>query len=200
MEDTLKIISKNDQEFKVFIEKLNKAYQERENFGISFLPLLETDLCDSDLIFVLFNDEEMVAGACVGKNKDGQVRLRHVWSDVNKKRKGYASVLLNGIIEKLKADGESEVYLSVISTYLPAVSLYTKLGFKKISYFANNPGQPYGIRMVKRLLQKGIKTFNLMCVLKIIFGKIKYCLLFDKNSRPRWLCKVLYKNKIKDKQ
>ena len=191
----MKIISKNDQDFKVFIEKLNIAYRERESFGVKFSPLTAEEVYDTDSICALFDDGEMVAGACFGKNKNGQVGIRHLWSDINKKRKGYATTLLNKIFDRLKGEGEKEVYLSVIGTYLPAVNLYKKLGFRKVSYFANSEGQPCSIRMVKNLAKTGNLAFNLKCLLRDIRARIKYSLFYDKNSKPRFLNKILYKNK-----
>lgn len=159
----MKIISKIDQDFKVFIEKLNIAYRERESFGVKFSPLTEKDVYDTDSICALFDDGEMVAGACFGKNKNGQVGIRHMWADINKKRKGYASTLLNKIFDRLKGEGEKEVYLSVIGTYLPAVNLYNKLGFRKVSYFANSEGQPYGIKMVKVVSVYNVHNNSIYC-------------------------------------
>ena len=193
----VKIVSKKDKEFKIFIEKLNIAYKEREKYGINFIPLCEDDAQGAELIFAMYDGGEIVAGACVNKNVEGQVRLSHVWSDVTKKRKGHAYTLLSKILDKLKTDGEEFIYLLVIGTYSPALNLYKKLGFKKISYFANEIGQPYGIKMVKKLSGKFNIAFNLRCVFKKIFEKIKFSLLFTKNSRPKLLGKFLYEKRGK---
>ena len=189
----MKNISKKDEEFSVFIEKLNIAYKERESFGIKFSMLEANDVDDRDKIFILEDNHEIVSGACLFIDK-GQAKLRHVWSDVNKKRKGYAKTLLANILSDLEKQQVKEVFLSVINNYYPAVNLYRSLGFKKVSYFANEVGQPYGIMMVKNLSQNKYRH-TVKCAIKSLFAKIKYSLLFNKNSKPRLVGKILYRRK-----
>ena len=58
------------------------------------------------------------------------------------RRKGYGVALLNALKDGLKSLGVNKIFLEVKSTNTPAISLYTKFGFAKISvrknYYGNN--------------------------------------------------------------
>ncbi len=191
----MKNISKKDEEFSVFIEKLNIAYKERERFGIAFVPVSSDDFLDDEIIYVLYDGLDIVAGACVKVWDNFTARIRHVFVDVNKKRKGYAFKLISQILGVLTQKNLNLAYLTVIGTYLPAINLYKKLGFKKVSYFANKIGQPYGIKMYKNLGKKGRFIFCVKCFIKRVFSKLKFTILYSKKSTPKLLYKILYINK-----
>lgn len=56
------------------------------------------------------------------------------------RRKGYGAALLNALKNGLKGLGVSKIFLEVRSTNTPAISLYTKFGFSKISVRKNYYG------------------------------------------------------------
>ena len=171
----MKIISieKNDEKFNIFLQKANEAYLERKSEKVPFSPISADDITDQEKIFLVIDNEEIVSGCCVYPLAEKVVRLQHVWTDVHKPRRGYASFLLDEVEEIVKRQGNLEFKLGIMSSYKPAYSLYIKKGWKGYAIVANQPGTCYTVSMVKYLGEKGKKTFELKRMLKFFLSKIK---------------------------
>lgn len=185
-------ISKNDLQFNTFLKKANEAYLARSNERIAYTPILAEQISEDEQIYVLIDNGEMVSGCCIYDMAKDVARLQHVWSDINKSRRGYASFLIDSVEEKVKEQGYTQLKLGVLSAYRPAYNLYKKKGWKAYALVANEPKTCYTISMVKYLAAKGKGQFERKRVLRFFFSKIKFFLFFKKDSTPKWLYKVFF--------
>ena len=185
-------ISKNDLQFNTFLKKANEAYFARSNESIPYTPILAEQISEDEQIYVLIDNGEMVSGCCIYDMAKDVARLQHVWSDVNKPRRGYAAFLIDLVEQKVKEQGYSELKLGVMSAYLPAYNLYKKKGWKGYALVANEPKTCYTISMVKYLKEKGRGSFERRRALKFFLSRIKFFLFFKTDSTPKWLYKVFF--------
>ena len=186
-------IKKEDSNFDLFLKKANEAYLARSNEKIPVVPILAKDIMDNEQIFVVMEEGEIVSGCCLYSRTEKIVRLQHVWTDVKKPRRGYASFLVDQIESVVKSQGNLELRLGVMSAYKPAYLLYKKKGYKEYAILANKPKTCYTISMVKYLGNKGRVLFRVKRTWKFFYSKIKFFLLFKKDSSPKWLYHILYK-------
>ncbi len=179
-----------------FIENKNKAYQVRSSSIIKFIPSsLEDFNPDKDRVFGVVEDGQMVAGASCYYYDNKKVKIKNVWSDPLKRRKGYAAFLMGEIEKILIKENVICWTLTVVGAYKPAINLYKKLGFKPYRICAREPKTCCMISMIKYLPKKRNflrHSFRRLC---LIVSKIKYWLLFKKDCTPKLLYKILYKNK-----
>ena len=82
-----------------------------------------------------------------------------------------------------------------MSAYKPAYNLYKKKGYKGYALVANKPNTCYTISMVKYLGKKGKIIFEVNRIKNLFLSKIKFFLLFKKDSTPKWLYSIIYKKK-----
>lgn len=188
-------IQKYDKAMETFLQKANEAYQSRSNEKVPFMPIALSDITDEEQIFVLIDGAEMVSGCCIYRMAEGIARLQHVWTDTQKPRRGYASCLINEVEKIVKGQGNIQLKLGVVSAYLPAYKLYKKKGWKGYALVANQPKTCYTISMVKYLGDEGKFKFECKRCLQYLISKIKFFMLFKKDSSPKWLYRVLYKMK-----
>ena len=186
-------IDKKNIALQIFLEKANEAYKARSSESIPFSPLTMDEIKDNEQIFIVIDGEEIVAGCCLSPMQPLVVKLQHVWTDVAKARKGYASFLVNEVEKIAKAQGNQQLKLGVMATYKPAYNLYKKKGWKPYALVANTPPASYTISMVKYLVEKGKTCFELKRKVRFFFVKIRFFLLFKKDSTPKWLYRVIYK-------
>ena len=186
-------ISKNDAQFHVFLEKANEAYQARSNEQIPFTAITFDDIGENEQIYIVEDEGEIVSGCCIYKMQEKVARLQHVWSDVRKPRRGYASFLVDEVEKAVKAQGYQQLKLGVMSAYPPAYNLYKRKGWKGYAVVANEPKTCYTVSMVKYLDEKGKTSFAIQRAWKFFLSKIKFFLFFKKDSTPKWLYRVIYK-------
>ena len=189
----IKTINKNDSIIQAFIEKANVAYLARSSSYIPFEPLSIEDIRDNEQIFIVIDEEEMVAGCCLIPIRPLEIKLQHVWTDVKKARKGYASFLVNEVEKVAKEQGNQQLKLGVMAAYKPACKLYRKKGWKPYALVANTPPASYTISMVKYLYEKGKLRFEIKRCIRFFFNRIKFFILFRRDSTPKWLYRVVYK-------
>ena len=186
-------ITKNDTRFNVFLQKANEAYLARSSEAIPFKPLSLEDIKGNEQIFIVIDAGEIVAGCSIAPMQSSVVRLQHVWTDIAKTRKGYASFLVDEVEKVVREQGNLQLKLGVIANYKPAYDLYKKKGWKPYALVANQPKIFCTICMVKYLGNVGKFKFDCKRRLKYLVSKIKFFMLFKKDSTPTLLYNLIYK-------
>lgn len=186
-------ISKENTQFNIFLEKANEAYSARSDEKVPFSPISAEDITAEEQIFILIDGGEVVSGCCLYPMSEKAVRLQHVWTDVCKPRKGYAGFMVNEVTKIAKEQGYLQIKLGVMSAYKPAYNLYKNRGWKGYAIVANQPKTCYTVSMVKYLGEKGKTAFGIKRAWKFFLSKIKFFLLFKKDSTPKCLYRVIYK-------
>lgn len=87
-------------------------------------------ISDTDSVYNFMN-EDIVLGYLEIRLVDGVVDIMNLFVSEDERRKGIATSLMNEMIEKEKFN---RIMLEVNENNNPAIRLYTKLGFKEISY------------------------------------------------------------------
>lgn len=87
-------------------------------------------ISDTDSVYNYMKDE-IVLGYLEIRLVDGVVDIMNLFVSEDERRKGIATSLMNEMIEKEKFN---RIMLEVNENNNPAIRLYTKLGFKEISF------------------------------------------------------------------
>lgn len=87
-------------------------------------------ISDTDSVYNYMEDE-IVLGYLEIRLVDGVVDIMNLFVSEDERRKGIATSLMNEMIEK---ENFNRIMLEVNENNNPAIRLYTKLGFKEISY------------------------------------------------------------------
>lgn len=87
-------------------------------------------ISDTDSVYNYMKDE-IVLGYLEIRLVDGVVDIMNLFVSEDARRKGIATSLMNEMIEK---ENFNRIMLEVNENNNPAIRLYTKLGFKEISY------------------------------------------------------------------
>ena len=87
-------------------------------------------ISDTDSVYNYMQDE-IVLGYLEIRLVDGVVDIMNLFVSEDARRKGIATSLMNEMIEK---ENFNRIMLEVNENNNPAIRLYTKLGFKEISY------------------------------------------------------------------
>ena len=87
-------------------------------------------ISDTDSVYNYMEDE-IVLGYLEIRLVDGVVDIMNLFVSEDARRKGIATSLMNEMIEK---EHFNRIMLEVNENNNPAIRLYTKLGFKEISY------------------------------------------------------------------
>ena len=87
-------------------------------------------ISDTDSVYNYMNDE-IVLGYLEIRLVDGVIDIMNLFVSEEERRKGIASSLMNEMFEKEKYN---RIMLEVNENNNPAIRLYTKLGFKEISF------------------------------------------------------------------
>lgn len=80
---------------------------------------------------ILFNDKEEALACGMGVLEDDYIGLFDIVTNPKHRNKGYGMQLISAILDWGKANGAKNAYLQVVLTNIPALNLYTKLGFKE---------------------------------------------------------------------
>lgn len=115
--------------------------------------------------------------------------ISHVWVNPNEQNKGIGKKLLLNTEKYCIEKGYKYMSLGVSNIYKPAVIIYKKFGFKKCGVYANVPNTCYFFEMRKVI---NGKDNNFERVLNYYISKIKFFILFKKDSTPKILHKILF--------
>ena len=125
------------------VQHLDKIEEIENSLNIRNLSYssLKNDLESTNTIYlILFNNENIIGYIGLELLVDhADITGIAILSEYRKK--GLASYLLNTAIEKCRKMNLDNIFLEVRTSNLPAINLYKKLGFKKISirnnYYSN---------------------------------------------------------------
>ena len=190
----LEHIEKNNDLAVFFLDKRNEAFLERSSEKVRFNKLTIDKIESNEELYLLRVDNKYVAGISI-EPMGKVVKLKNIWVDINDRRRGYASILIDKIEEECKKLGFEVLTLNVVSEYKPAIKLYLKKGFIKQKVFPNSQNFFYLFTMVKNLKKRGAKIFKIKTGLTFIFSKFKYSLLFRKDGKEKFLYKIIYRKK-----
>ena len=126
------------------IEKIYKEYLSVKENNLNkwsesfFLKLF----LDKNVFFVSLN--RPLDGYLIARKTLDEYEVLTLATDINKRRRGIGTLLLTKLINLAKKDKVFRIILEVSENNIAAVSMYEKLGFKKISkrknYYNNSEG------------------------------------------------------------
>ncbi|RPH05069.1 MAG: ribosomal-protein-alanine N-acetyltransferase [Alphaproteobacteria bacterium TMED93] len=126
------------------IEKIYKEYLSVKENNLNkwsesfFLKLF----LDKNIFFVSLN--RPLDGYLIARKTLDEYEVLTLATDINKRRRGIGTLLLTKLINLAKKDKVFRIILEVSENNIAAVSMYQKLGFKKISkrknYYNNSEG------------------------------------------------------------
>lgn len=188
------VIIKDDIEESVFLEGVNAAFKARSAKNIPYDVVTKEKKQDNSKLFGLYNDDNiMVAGFKLSneiKNGENGVHLSQVWTHPNHQGNGYAKLLMKELDEYCKKNNFAFVSLGVSNIYTPAVSLYKNAGFKIYGVYANVPNTYYFLSMKKNIFSN---HNELKRIIGYVISKLKFFVLFKKDSSPKLLHRIIYK-------
>ena len=126
------------------IEKIYKEYLSvKENnlnkWSESFFFKL---FLDKNVFFISLN--RPLDGYLIARKTLDEYEVLTLATDINKRRRGIGTLLLKKLINLAKKDKVLRIILEVSESNIAAVSMYEKLGFKKVSkrknYYNNSEG------------------------------------------------------------
>lgn len=187
---------KDEKQINDWLKGMNNAFKKRSSKNIPYEEK-KIDLNTADInILGLYNDVDiLVGGASISyemENNTKICKIHDVWIDTNLQSKGLGLVLMKKIEEEALKEQACILLLNVSNIYIPAVSLYKKAGFKNYMIYANVPKTYYFIRMIKPI--GGYRFSNFKRINKLILSKIKFKILFSKDSTPRFNLNFLLNN------
>ena len=101
--------------------------------------------------------------------------------------------MIDSVEKIVRGQDYQQLKLGVLSAYMPAYNLYKKKGWKRYALYANQPKTSYTIAMVKYLRDKGKVLFTIKRFFGYLCSRIKFFLLFKRDSTPKLLYKILFK-------
>lgn len=146
-----KLRESKDVEIMPYQPKYKAAFKKlNEDWITQFFKMEESDykyldhpeeniLSKGGYIFMAIYKDKPVGTCAIVKMNDDQFELAKMGVAPEAKGKGIGFLLGNACIEKAKEAGASKLYLESNTILKPAISLYHKLGFKKIT----GPPSPY---------------------------------------------------------
>ena len=97
---------------------------------------------DKNVFFISLN--RPLDGYLIARKTLDEYEVLTLATDINKRRRGIGTLLLTKLINLAKKDKVLRIILEVSESNIAAVSMYEKLGFKKISkrknYYNNSQG------------------------------------------------------------
>lgn len=81
---------------------------------------------------VLFDDKQEVLACGMGVLEGNYIGLFDIVTNPQYRNKGYGTQLISAILDWGKENGAKNAYLQVVLDNIPALNLYTKLGFKEV--------------------------------------------------------------------
>lgn len=143
---------------KASIEHLDRLYEiemkcfETEAFTKQQIAYLITD---SNSVILVSRVKDEVVGFVIGKTymdkKPAAGQILTIDVSPKHRRKGIGQRLLHEIEKTLKDKGVKICYLEVRENNFVALSLYQKLGYKRVGRLENYYGNAHGIRLRKAL-------------------------------------------------
>ena len=109
---------------------LQNEYEHSLISSTSLKDDLKNSLC---IYFVALDNENNIIGVIGGTILVDHLDISIVITKKNLVKKGIASVLLNRLIDSCKKKNIEKIFLEVRSSNLPAINLYEKFNFIKIS-------------------------------------------------------------------
>lgn len=125
------------------IQHLNKIEEIENSLNIRNLSYssLKNDLESTNTIYLVLLDNESIIGYIGLELLVDHADITGIAILSEYRKKGLASYLLNIAIEKCREMNLDNIFLEVRTSNLPAINLYEKLGFEKISirnnYYSN---------------------------------------------------------------
>jgi ribosomal-protein-alanine N-acetyltransferase len=125
------------------IQHLDKIAEIENSLNIRNLSYssLKNDLESTNTIYLVLLDNESIIGYIGLEPLVDHADITGIAVLNEYRKKGLASYLLNTAIEKCREINLDNIFLEVRTSNLPAINLYKKLGFKKISirnnYYSN---------------------------------------------------------------
>ncbi len=125
---------------------------EKECFSDAWsLSSLETQLSGSNAIWVIYEENNIPVGYALGTEVCGEAELYRIAVLSEYRRKGIADKLMMDFLEKCNERGGEKVFLEVRSLNAPAIALYEKYGFERISVRKGYYGDDDAVIFTKKL-------------------------------------------------
>ncbi len=112
-----------------------------EPFGIG-APELYHDMVYPKIAAYLVKLKDKIVGCVALSNMSGFPHIMYLWIDPDHRRKRLAWFLVNMCILRAKANGYFEVRAIVDDGNLPALELFTKLGFEEMPVYERPAATP----------------------------------------------------------
>ena len=114
------------------------------------LELLPTAIEFSEMNAVsLFDGESLVAFGQLVAQEERRGHLARIIVSPSARGKGFGKVLVKALLEKARADSYEQISLNVDQSNLPAIALYSKLGFHEAVPPADQTGSSGSRYMVR---------------------------------------------------
>lgn len=185
----------------IWVDGMNNAFEMRSSKNVPYVEIKKDDffLNDNEVVLALYNSKnEIIGGACIsyeiGHENIKIAKIYHVWVATQKQHEGIGAMVMNKVEKVALSNGAKLLQLNVANVYLPAVSLYKKVGFKRYKIYANVPKTYYFIRMIKPI--GGYVFSERKRIYMLIKSWIIFRILFDKDSSPTIINKLYYKYKL----
>lgn len=111
------------------IEKIEITLEHR---NLSY-ESLKNDLKNHNCYYVIATTNDIVVGYAGMELLVDHADITAIATNKEYQKKGIATLLLNNIFKKCQELHMDKIFLEVRTSNIPAINLYTKLGFKKIS-------------------------------------------------------------------
>lgn len=182
-------------EINEFLDGLDAAFKGRSGDHLPYEPLEKEKIIGDDICnFGLFDETNKMVGGLTLKASheyDKCGSICHVWVHPNEQHRGIGKLLLQNIEKYCVENNYEYLTLGVSNIYKPAVNLYRNYGFKKYKIYANVPNTYYFIGMIKYL---NVKENKLKRLVNYMISKIKFVMLFKKDSSPKVLHKLIFES------
>lgn len=177
-----------------FLNGVNAAFKDRSGDFIPYEPLEKEKITQDNIEnFCLIDESNKMIGGLSLKtaNEKGKTGLiSHVWVHPDEQHRGIGKKLLENTEKYCVDNGYASMTLGVSNIYKPAYNLYKNYGFKKYKIYANVPNTYYFVGMIKYL---EAKENSFARSINYIISKIKFSLLFKKDSTPNLLHKIIFR-------
>lgn len=191
----------DENKIEKFFVGANEAFKARSTSQIPYEPLtLEKLIKKIDTgtqAYIMENDAGSIVGGFLAKIQKGNpkhpiMKISCVWVLPTCQGQGIANKMLEHVDLLAHHQKVHTLMLRVASIYEPAVRLYHKYGYKKQKVYANISGTYYFLEMRKQLNNSLGKEIRRIITYQL--SMIKFRMLYDTDSTPTKLCKVIYGN------
>lgn len=116
--------------------------------------MFQSALADPLYTFYVYEQEGILAGFACMKDAGEEAEIEYIAVAKPFRRRGIATRLLNALISASVEKGAQAIFLEVGAQNLPAVALYEKHGFTRISVRKNYYGEGRDAFVYQRILHK----------------------------------------------